>query len=61
MSYVFDFSDIGTYAGMLVHGTGVTLGLTAVSTLIGGLVGTAGAAIAMAGPRWARACVATYV
>ncbi|QBR01243.1 amino acid ABC transporter permease [Paraburkholderia pallida] len=61
MSYVFDFSDIGTYAGMLVHGTGVTLGLTAVSTLLGGLVGTAGAAIAMAGPRWARAVVATYV
>jgi polar amino acid transport system permease protein len=61
MSYVFDFSDIGTYAGMLVHGTGVTLGLTAVSTLIGGLVGTAGAAIAMAGPRWARTCVAAYV
>lgn len=61
MSYVFDFSDIGAYAGLLVRGTGVTLGLTAVSTLLGGLVGTAGAAIAMAGPRWARAAVATYV
>lgn len=61
MSYVFDFSDIGAYAGLLARGTGVTLGLTAVSTLAGGLVGTAGAAIAMAGPRWARAAVATYV
>ncbi|WP_322053016.1 amino acid ABC transporter permease [Paraburkholderia bannensis] len=61
MSYVFDFSDIGTYAGMLVRGTGVTLSLTAASTALGGLVGTAGAAIAMAGPRWARAVVATYV
>ena len=61
MSYVFDFSDIGTYAGMLVHGTGVTLGLTAVSTLLGGVVGTLGAATAIAGPRWARAAIAAYV
>jgi polar amino acid transport system permease protein len=61
MSYVFDFSDIGTYAGMLVHGVGVTLGLTAVSTTLGALVGTAGAVTAIAGPRWARAIIAAYV
>jgi polar amino acid transport system permease protein len=61
MSYVFDFSDIGAYAGMLVHGAGVTLGLTAVSTGLGALVGTAGALTAIAGPRWGRAVVAAYV
>ncbi|MBB2928121.1 amino acid ABC transporter permease [Paraburkholderia silvatlantica] len=61
MSYVFEFNDIGTYAGMLVRGTGVTLGLTAVSTALGGIVGAAGAAIVMAGPRWTRAAVAAYV
>jgi len=61
MSYVFDFGDIGTYAGMLAHGTAVTLGLTAVSTALGGLVGAAGALAAVAGPRWVRAVVSTYV
>ena len=61
MSYVFDFSDIGKNAGLLAHGIGVTLGLTAVSTALGGLVGTAGALTAIAGPRWARAAVSAYV
>ena len=32
MTYAFDFSDFGFYAGMLAQGVGVTLGLTAVST-----------------------------
>lgn len=61
MSYAFDFSDIGHNAGLLAHGIGVTLGLTAVSTALGGLVGTAGALIAIAGPGWARAVVSAYV
>lgn len=61
MSYAFDFSDIGKNAGLLAHGIGVTLGLTAVSTALGGLVGTAGALTAIAGPRWARATVSAYV
>jgi polar amino acid transport system permease protein len=61
MSYVFDFSDLGLYAGMIARGIGVTLGLTAVSTVLGGGVGTAGAWAAIAGPRWARALVAAYV
>lgn len=61
MSYVFDFSGFGLYAGMLARGIAVTLGLTVESTLLGGLVGTAGAWIAIAGPRWARALVAVYV
>ncbi|QOH37500.1 amino acid ABC transporter permease [Burkholderia cepacia] len=61
MTYVFDFSDFGLYAGMLARGIGVTLGLTAASTALGGLIGTAGAWAALAGPRWARALVAAYV
>jgi polar amino acid transport system permease protein len=51
MSYAFDFSGFGLYAGMLARGTAVTLGLTAVSTVLGGLVGIGGASVAVAGPR----------
>lgn len=61
MSYTFDFTDFGLYAGMLVRGVEVTLGLTAASTVLGGIVGIAGAQVAAAGPKWARALVATYV
>ena len=59
MSYTFDFTDFGLYAGMLVRGVEVTLGLTAASTVLGGIVGIAGAQVAAAGPKWARALVAT--
>lgn len=61
MTYAFDFSGFGPYAGMLVRGAGVTLGLTAISTALGGLVGVAGASVAVAGPKWARALIAAYV
>ncbi|RKE39208.1 amino acid ABC transporter membrane protein 1 (PAAT family) [Paraburkholderia sp. BL23I1N1] len=61
MSYAFDFSGFGLYAGLLAHGVAVTLGLTAVSTALGGLVGIGGAGIAVAGPKWARWVIATYV
>lgn len=61
MTYTFDFSDFGLYAGMLAHGMEVTLGLTAVSTVLGGALGIAGASLAVAGPRWVRALVASYV
>lgn len=61
MSYTFDFTDFGLYAGMLVRGGEVTLGLTAVSTGLGSIVGIAGASVAAAGPKWARALIAAYV
>jgi len=61
MSYAFDFSGFGIYAGMLARGVAVTLGLTAVSTLLGGLVGIGGASVSVAGPRWARRLIAAYV
>ncbi|CAB3803793.1 L-cystine transport system permease protein YecS [Paraburkholderia ultramafica] len=61
MTYAFDFSGFGLYAGMLARGVAVTLGLTTVSTVLGGLVGIGGASIAVAGPKWARWVVASYV
>ncbi|PCE22066.1 ABC transporter permease [Paraburkholderia acidicola] len=61
MTYAFDFSGFGLYAGMLVRGAGVTLGLTAVSTVLGGIVGVAGASVAVSGPRWARTLISAYV
>ena len=61
MTYTFDFSDFGLYVDVLAHGVAVTLGLTAVSTLLGGLVGIGGACIAVAGPKPLRAVVAAYV
>lgn len=61
MSYAFNFSDLHTYTEILVRGVAVTLGLTAVSTVLGGAVGVAGAAVSAAGPRWARALVGAYV
>jgi polar amino acid transport system permease protein len=61
MTYAFDFSGFGLYAGLLARGIAVTLGLTAVSTVLGGLVGIGGASIAVAGPKWARWVVASYV
>ncbi|TDN61330.1 amino acid ABC transporter permease [Paraburkholderia sp. BL10I2N1] len=61
MSYAFDFSGFEMYAGMLTRGVAVTLGLTAVSTVLGGVVGVAGASVSVAGPRWARTLVTLYV
>ncbi len=61
MTYAFDFSGFGLYAGMLARGVAVTPGLTAISTLLGALVGIAGASVAVAGPKWARWVVASYV
>nr|WKF61110.1 L-cystine transport system permease protein YecS [Paraburkholderia busanensis] len=61
MTYAFDFSGFGLYAGLLARGAAVTLGLTAVSTALGGAIGIGGASIAAAGPKWARWLVASYV
>lgn len=61
MTYTFDFSDFGLYADVIAHGVAVTLGLTAASTLLGGLVGIGGACLAVTGSKPVRAVVATYV
>jgi polar amino acid transport system permease protein len=61
MSYVFDFSDLAEYAGVLLHGVGVTLGLTVAATLAGGALGVVGAALLLRGPRWLRWLIAAYI
>ncbi|BCG01663.1 hypothetical protein PPGU19_062310 (plasmid) [Paraburkholderia sp. PGU19] len=59
MTYAFDFSGFGFYAGMLAHGVAVTLGLTAVSTVLGASSvsrAPASASPGLAGPvRWSPA------
>ena len=44
MAYQLQFGDLGQYAGMFASGAAVTLGLTAVSTVLGLTVGILGAA-----------------
>jgi polar amino acid transport system permease protein len=44
MAYELQFGDLGQYAGMFASGAAVTLGLTAVSTVLGLGVGVLGAA-----------------
>jgi polar amino acid transport system permease protein len=44
MAYELQFGDMGQYAGMFASGAAVTLGLTAVSTVLGLGVGVLGAA-----------------
>jgi polar amino acid transport system permease protein len=44
MAYELQFGDMGQYAGMFASGAAVTLGLTAVSTVLGLAVGVLGAA-----------------
>ncbi len=61
MNYVLDFHDFAPYAGMLVRGVAVTMGLTVASTALGGAIGIVGASAAVAGPRWLRAGVLGYV
>jgi len=61
MTYIFDFGSMSQYAGVLLHGVGVTLGLTGASTLAGGALGVVGAALLRSGPRWLRWLIAAYI
>ncbi|PUA17879.1 amino acid ABC transporter permease [Glaciimonas sp. PCH181] len=61
MGYVLDFSGIQPYAGMLLKGIAITLGLTAISTVLGALIGIGGAALQWMGGKWSRAAIASYV
>ena len=61
MGYEFDFGALLQYSGLFLHGTAVTLGLTAVASVLGVVLGIAGAA-ALAGKRlWLRRAIAGYV
>ncbi|SFH79787.1 amino acid ABC transporter membrane protein 1, PAAT family (TC 3.A.1.3.-) [Collimonas sp. OK307] len=61
MTYAFDFSDLQQYAGMIVHGIAITLGLTAVATFLGAVIGIGGAALQWKGGKAVRGAIATYV
>jgi len=61
MNYVFDFSDLQQYAGMIAHGIAITLALTAAATLLGAVIGIGGAALQWTGGRTIRIVIASYV
>jgi polar amino acid transport system permease protein len=61
MGYQLDFGALLQYLGFFLEGTAVTLGLTAVASLLGVAIGIAGAA-AMGGKiQWLRNLVKAYV
>lgn len=61
MSYEFNFAAVMTYWPLLLEGTWVTLKLTAVTTVLGMLVGVVCAVLKTGGPPWARRLVGAYV
>jgi len=61
VAYQFDFEAESQYLGLLLSGTAVTLGLTAVASVFGLAVAVAGAAAATSKFRWVRGFVATYI
>ena len=61
MGYELDFGALVQYFGLFLQGTAVTLGLTAVSSIVGVALGIAGAAAARSPYDWLRRLVAVYV
>jgi polar amino acid transport system permease protein len=61
MGYELDFGALSEYLGLFLEGTAVTLGLTAVASVLGIVLGTAGAAAVLSKYRLLRASIATYV
>jgi polar amino acid transport system permease protein len=61
MGYELDFGALAGYAGLFLHGLGVTLGLTAIAASLGVALSIGGAATAGWGRRWARNAVLAYV
>jgi polar amino acid transport system permease protein len=61
MGYELDFGALLQYLGYFLQGTAVTLGLTAVSSLLGIAIGIAGAAALRSKRPWLRRLVAGYV
>lgn len=61
MGYRFNFRDIWAQTDFIVEGVLITLLLSAVTMVAGLVIGTAGAAARVYGPRWLTAAVATYV
>jgi len=61
MGYQLDFGVLAEYLGLLLHGVGITLGLTAISATLGVALSIGGAATARWGLKWARVLVTSYV
>lgn len=61
MGYELDFGALLQYLGLFIEGTAVTLGLTAVSSLLGIALGIAGACAFRSKHIWLRRAVAGYV
>jgi polar amino acid transport system permease protein len=61
MGYELDFGALAGHVGLLLHGLGVTLGLTAIAASLGVALSIGGAASASSGRRWARRAVLAYV
>ncbi len=61
MGYEFDFGAIADNLGLLLHGAGVTLALTAIAATCGVALSIAGAATSRWGIGWARKAITAYV
>ena len=53
MGYQLDFGVLAEYFSLLLHGVGITLGLTVISATLGVALSIGGAATARWGPKWA--------
>jgi polar amino acid transport system permease protein len=61
MDYQLDFGALVQYLGLFLHGTAVTLGLTALASVLGMGLGIAGAAASRSKKIWVRRSIAGYV
>jgi polar amino acid transport system permease protein len=61
MGYQLDFGALVQYLGLFLHGTAVTLGLTALASVLGVGLGIAGAAASGNRYIWVRRSIAGYV
>ena len=61
MGYEFDFSAISENIGLLLHGAGLTVGLTAIAATLGMALSIGGAAATLWGSGWLRRIVGIYV
>ena len=61
MGYQLDFGALAQHLGLFLEGTAVTLGLTAIASVLGIVLGIAGAAASRGHRLWLRRVVAGYV
>ncbi len=61
MGYEFDFTAIADNLGLLLHGAGLTVGLTAIAATFGMGLSIGGAAAVLWGRGWVRQLVGAYV